>query len=215
MSRGLSIDILDALDAKQSDIVLLADLEFDSGNVRLWSGYGLVKFNGETYSGSGLLGTISSISDTEETKSTGMSLNLSGIPSEIISLALNTEDYKNRIATIYLGFLGDLITPNLLTIAGLQLFTIAGEELTTIDEEAGYVLSAFPIFKGIMDVMTIEDGADTANISISVENRLARLLKVNETRYTDQDQKSIYPDDRAFEYVAGLQGQETDWGKTT
>ena len=68
------------------------------------------------------------------------------------------------------------------------------------------------LFAGRMDQMVIDEQGDTSTIGLAVESNLIDLNKNRERRYTDQDQKSDYPSDLFFEYVAGLQHKRLTWG---
>jgi len=78
------------------------ELEFDSGTLRLWNGYGDLTFCGNTYTGGGTLIGISAIEEAAEIGAKGVSMTLTGISSSILSYAL-TENYKYRIVNIHLG----------------------------------------------------------------------------------------------------------------
>lgn len=75
------------------------------------------------------------------------------------------------------------------------------------------VYTFYQIFAGYVDQMNIIENADTASITLTVENALIKLERPVIRRYTDQDQKSRYPSDRGLEYVASLQGKPIYWGK--
>jgi len=93
------------------------------------------------------------------------------------------ENYQNRLATILFGTIENGVT------------------------------SAYTLFRGRMDVMTITEGADTATIEITAENRLIDLERPRNFRYTSEDQKATYPDDFGLDYVADLQDKEILWGR--
>lgn len=93
------------------------------------------------------------------------------------------ENYQNRAASILIG---------------------------TIDSG---VFSTYTLFKGRMDVMEIDEGAETASIRITAENNLIDLQRPRSTRYTSEDQKTYYPDDLGLDYVADLQDKVINWGK--
>jgi len=69
------------------------------------------------------------------------------------------------------------------------------------------------VFSGLMDVMTIEDSGDSSTISLTVESKLVRLEKASNWRYTDGSQKSRYPSDTFFSYLADLQDRDIVWGR--
>jgi hypothetical protein len=157
------------------------ELEFDSGTVRLWNGYGDLSYGGNTFLGSGNLLGISAIEEAAEIGAKGASMLLSGISSTILSYALN-ENYQYRIASIYVG---------------------------TID---GGTVSAYKVFSGRMDVMTINETGDTCTISITAESRLIDLERPRIRRWTSEDQKSLYAGDKGFDYVNSLQQANIKWG---
>jgi hypothetical protein len=61
--------------------------------------------------------------------------------------------------------------------------------------------------------MNIEENADTSVISVTAENVLIKLERPVVRRFTNEDQKSRFPDDRGLEYVAGLQDKDILWGR--
>jgi hypothetical protein len=64
-----------------------------------------------------------------------------------------------------------------------------------------------------MDTMGIEDSGDTANIGLTAESRLIDLERSRERRYTSEDQKIDYPNDKGLEFIADLQDKEIVWGR--
>ena len=71
------------------------------------------------------------------------------------------------------------------------------------------------VFSGTMDKMAIQDGGDTGTIDLTVESKWVRLDRANGRRYTSASQKSRYPNDTFFDYVAELQDKEIVWGRTS
>lgn len=69
------------------------------------------------------------------------------------------------------------------------------------------------IFSGEIDQMPIEEGADSATISITVENIMVRFERPVTLRLTKEDQQSRYPTDKGLNYVADLQDKEIFWGR--
>ena len=106
MSRDIASVIANVLGDEVIQPFFAIDLEFDSGTLRFWSGVGTKTINGEAYLGAGTLLGISDIDETAEIAAAGVTLTLSGIPAELLSLALN-EPYQNRRALIYFGILGE------------------------------------------------------------------------------------------------------------
>ena len=69
------------------------------------------------------------------------------------------------------------------------------------------------IFAGELDQMTILEEAETCTISVTAENVLIKLERPVVRRFTDQDQKSRYPNDKGLEFVASLQNKEIVWSR--
>lgn len=114
-------------DSASLEVFTAVELEFDSGTVRIWNGYGDLTFNGNTYTGGGNLVSISPIQEDAEISAKGASMSLSGISSTILSYALN-ENYKYRIANIHIGTLSNG------TIASYKVFS-GRMDVMTISEE--------------------------------------------------------------------------------
>ena len=61
--------------------------------------------------------------------------------------------------------------------------------------------------------MSIDDGGQTCTISVSAESRLIDLDRTRERRYTSEDQKIDFPNDKGLEFIADLQDKEIIWGR--
>lgn len=167
--------------------VLFVKVHFDSadgGTQFFWNGLGFLDWNGDTYTGTGLLGTITPIAETVAKKAVGAKLTLSGIPSGNISLALDT-NYQERLVEIYLGF---------------------------FDSIMALIADPFLLYSGRIDIMEISEGGETASISVNVENRLIDLERPKVRYYTDEDQKNEFSGDKGLEFVVPLNdGREIVW----
>lgn len=73
--------------------------------------------------------------------------------------------------------------------------------------------SVVEIFSGQMNTMTIEDSGDVSTISVMVDSKLVELERASNRRYTSESQKSRYPNDTFFDYVAKLQDRQIVWGR--
>lgn len=76
---------------------------------------------------------------------------------------------------------------------------------------SGGTHTAFTVFSGEMDQMTINYGPETVTISLDVESRLVDLERARVRRYTDADQQLRYNGDLAFEFVTRLQEESLQW----
>lgn len=187
MPRVLSPAMKAALQAGDVRPAIFVRGDFDSGVLALWTGYGQIDWNGDTYTGAGNLIGVESVEEQPRIQSTGARVTLSGIPAEALSLALQ-EPYQGRQVDVYLALFD----------ASMQL-----------------IVDPSLLFSGLADVMTLVDGGDTATISLSVESRLRDLQRARIRRYEDQDQKLDYPDDRGFEFVSVIQDVNIKWGASS
>jgi len=183
MSRDLTTAVQNQLAASELEPFFAIKLAFDSGDVRIWTGYTDITVASETYIGGGQLLSISPIEETVEIAARGVNLALNGINSSLVSVAL-TESYQGRAAQVYLGVIS-----------------------------SGSVVSdPYLVFDGRMDVMTIEDAGETATISLSAESRLIDLERARVRRFTDNDQQNQFSGDTSLRFVADLQNKEIAWG---
>lgn len=69
------------------------------------------------------------------------------------------------------------------------------------------------IFSGELDQMTISEESETCTIQVTAENIMVKLERAVVRRFTHEDQKTRYPDDLGFQYVAALQDKDFVWGR--
>ena len=144
----------------------------------------IIAIDGETYVGSADFLNLSEIIETSEVQANSVNVTLSGLDASLVSAALS-ESYQGRSLKIYFGFL---------------------------DNTGAIIDTPYIIFSGRMDVMTIEDAGATANIGVTAESRLIDLDRSRTRRYTSEDQKIDYPNDKGLEMVASLQDKQITWG---
>lgn len=185
-SRDLGTDLSTETKKPAFMPLFLAEFIFDSGPVRLWTGIGELVWGGETYLGSGTLLSISDIEEKQEAEANGVAFNLTGVPSWIVSLALQ-ENYQGR--------------PVRLWFTALEEFTRA------------LVGTPNLVFGGNMDVMEHTDTGETANITLTVENRMAILKQKRAFYLTPEDQKRRYAGDLGLDFVPSIIDKELIWGK--
>jgi len=81
------------------------ELLFDSGAVRLWTGYDDKTIGGDTYLGAGSLLSIPNVEEIADMSAKSAEITLSGVATELVSLALQ-EPYQGRNARILFGVEG-------------------------------------------------------------------------------------------------------------
>lgn len=191
MSRPLSTEMSDAVVADTVLPYLIVKIGTAAGDVNVWSGIGDLVFDSgggeETYIGVGDFGGISAPQETTELKASGLTLSLSGIPSNIIALALNSMR-QGEPGRIWMGLFDT--TTNL-----------------SID-------SPVEIFSGQTDIVEIDETGETSTVSVAVESRLIDLKRKRDRRYTSEDQQREHPSDLGFDLVPSLQEEEVLFGAT-
>ena len=206
MSRDLSTITIENIEANVVYPFFATELQFDSNIIRMWTGQGtLVLADGTQWIGLGQLLSISSVEETSEMAVKGASISLSGIPSELLSLALS-EPYQGRVAKIYFGTFqqGSILqeTANYILLEG-------GGRINLESMSKGFN----ELFSGYMDQMNIEEGGDTSTIQMNVENKLIDLERARVARYTSGYQKSVYPNDLGMDFIEDLQDKKIPWGR--
>lgn len=207
MSRDLTTDFVDELQQSVVYPFFAVDLNFQSGPLHFWTGYGDLSVGDINYFGVGNLVNISAVEETTEIEAKGAVVTLTGVPSSFLSLALD-EPYQGRECKIYFGlWLNDR------TITTQADDTITTENLFefTIESKTRYLAE---IFSGELDQMNISEEGNTSTISVTAENVLIKLERPVVRRFTNEDQKSRFPTDKGLEFVAGLQDKEIFWGRT-
>ena len=207
-TRDISQSTIDSLDDDVLYPFFAVELLFDGDQtLRLWTGYGTLVYRGQDWYGTGSFLQIDSVEETTEIAARGASITLSGIPQEVLSLALS-EPYQGRKANIYFGnFSKGLI---LLESSDYILF----EDGSKVSLEAGST-NLSQIFSGYMDQMNIEETADTCTVELTLENKLIDLERARVARFTSAYQKSLYPDDLGLDFVESLQDKEIVWGRNS
>jgi hypothetical protein len=206
MSRDLNTEFVDGLQQSVVYPFFAVDLNFESGPLYFWTGYGDLSINGVTYLGVGTLVNISAVEETTEIEAKGAVVTMTGIPSSFLSLAL-AEPYQGRECKIYFG-----LWLNNRTITTQANDTITTEDLFEFATETDtrYLTE---IFSGELDQMNISEEGNTSTIAVTSENVLIKLERPVVRRFTNEDQKSRFPSDRGLEFVAGLQDKEVFWGR--
>tara|TARA_R110002012_G_scaffold141503_2_gene299225 strand:+ start:913 stop:1542 length:630 start_codon:yes stop_codon:yes gene_type:complete len=208
MSRDITQSTIDNLNEDVVYPFYAIELLYDGDQtLRLWTGYGTLVYQGVSWYGSGALLQVDSIEETTEISAKGASVTLSGIPSEVLSLAL-TEPYQGREAKIYFG----TFSKGLLQQESEDYILL--EDGSRISLESG-TTNLSEIFVGYMDQMNIEETPDVCTIQLALENKLIDLERTRVARFTSAYQKSLYPNDLGLDFVESLQDKDIVWGRNS
>lgn len=190
------------------------ELNFPNDEVlRFWTGNGLL-YNTEQgleYLGTGNALNFSSVEETSELSVKGVELTLSGVPSPLIDLAIYA-DYQGGLCSIYFGMFqeGSILTESSAFQSEIYLLQEDGDRFLLETGSSSFT----EIFTGYMDQMNIKEEATTSTIILTAENRLIDLERPRPSRFTSGYQKTLFPNDRGFEYVESLQSQQLFWGRS-
>ena len=183
--RDVTAQVQEALRAERIMPFILYEGEFGDATIRLWTGIGTLTWDLQEWSGLGTLLSFSPIEESSEPRNTGFSVVLSGVPQENISLAIQ-EVQQGKRGTIWLGLM---------------------------DEEFQVIPDPMKIGVGRLDVPEINEDGETATIRVSYESDLVDLERPRGGRWTHEAQQSLFPGDKGFEHVAGLQNADIAWGR--
>lgn len=167
MSRTLTTDVGNALQDSHKKLCTFVEMEFSSGSVRVTNAPHNIAWNSYTWTGLGRLGAISPIEEAGQLQARSITLQLSGIPAAMISIAMG-EHYQGREVNLWLGAF------NLTTGA----------------------LLADPVgpITYLIDTMTIALG-ETATIELTAHSRLSDWDRPRLKHFNDADQQTDYDGD--------------------
>ena len=191
MARDITSDFNTAIKDTVVQPIFAIELEFSDGTLRFWTGYGDITMtaggSSKVFTGTGDLLNISPIGESSTLQMQGITVALTGIKSSLISTAL-TAQYTNRNGTLYMGLL---------------------------NSSGAVIADVYTLFKGKMDVLNINEGAETSTITLKIESRLVSFELPLNRMYTLEDQQVDYSTDLGFEFISNLQDKEIIWGKKT
>ncbi len=184
MARGISAAAKLAAREKVVFPAAFVEVDFDSGPWRTWTGNGPITVAGQLYTGTGSLLSLDLPAETADMTANPLRASITAVPSELVSLALS-EPYQGRVVTIRQGF-----------------FTLAGQLVAEPDVWT----------RARLDVMEIEEGADSASLQLTAETKLRDLRRTIGLLYTPEDQETLFPGDKFFEFVPTIPDAQTYWG---
>lgn len=183
--QGLDSSIINRLGADEQAIFLAVKAEFDTDDIRVWTGIDDLTINSETYTGTGTLLSIGNVEENLELSSSSLNVSLSAMDNTVLTYALS-ENYQNRNISLFLGYV-----------------------MGGTNEVAGTIT----LFKGRMTNLIISDTPDGSTVSVQAESRLVDLDRPSNFRYTKESQNFLHSGDTGFNRVSSLQDKEIVWGK--
>jgi len=177
------------------------EAEFRTVTLRLWSGNGVLQWDGKSWYGpgtapvsvpGGITGSavveIERVTETVGVEATGLKIHVSQFPSALLRYCVD-ELRIGKQCNLWLGFLD---------LAGTTL----------VDDPV-------PWFGGWMDAAEVDQDPEKARITITVENELRRLQIPVLRLVTVEDQHIEFASDNLFKYVPALKNWKGTWGAKT
>jgi hypothetical protein len=165
-------------------LAVLCEMDFRSAPLFVWTGPYTLTWQGNDFLGTGTLANVSKIAEMSDGSAQGISLSMSNVPASILAAALD-ENYQGQAVKLWLA---------------------------CFDANWSLLDDPYMIFKGLMDVMTVQDGNPTGAVSITAESRMIELNRPRIRRYTANDQAIDFPNDQGFDFVDGIQLVQVYWG---
>jgi len=184
--RNITSAMVTALCSGQLRPAFFVQGQFTSGTVYVWTGQGSITWGGHTWIGLGGLGSISTIEEAGSVAAKGITLTLSALDPAWLTHVLG-EVQQGLPVLVFLGL---------------------------FDTSNALIPDPVCSFSGRMDEPVITVAGETATLAINCESRLVDMDTPYNRRYTDEDQKIDYPNDRGFEFVSGIQEITLYWGRT-
>jgi len=154
----------------------------------LWTGQKDISVQGNTYRGEGALLSFDGVNETSDLGATGITLGMAFSSNNI------TADIMQKVVSD--DYQGNSITVSL-----------------TFDQgQTGYSTPVV-LFDGFIDVMSVEDDGNVADIRLTAESHLIRLGRKNNRRYTNRDQQFYFSGDDGLLHSSGVQEKQVIWGR--
>lgn len=153
----------------------------------IWTGQRDIAFQGITYRGEGALLSFDGVDETSDLGATGITLGMAFSSNNI------TADIMQKVVSD--DYQGNSITVSL-----------------TFGQGQGYSTPVV-LFDGFIDVMSVEDDGNVADIRLTAESHLIRLGRKNNRRYTNRDQQFYFSGDDGLLHSSGVQEKQVIWGR--
>jgi|TARA_A200000159_G_C7146435_1_gene265330 hypothetical protein len=184
MARDLDTNFKNEITSTVVRPAMMVQFKFESGDLNMWTGYGDLLWNDITFTGAGTFLGVSPIEESQDLRATTVTFTLSGITSSIISSALNS-NYQGRDVTMWFA---------------------------VVNDSGALIGTPYELFSGRMDIISFSDDAEVADFAIKCESNAIDIRKAKERRYTPEDQKIDYPDDKGLEFIPKIQDIDVVWG---
>ncbi len=178
MTRNISQEASDHIEAETIPFAVLLELEFDSGPVNLWWGIGDIVWDGKTWIGTGEIGSLSGVTEATDLSDTVIRATLSHLDNSLMPDFVDELTNQNPVGRGFSTY--------------LAFFNPDNSIKDTV------LLSA-----GLIDAVHLTNG-ETGAISLDLVSEAGQMARVRFFRMDDQHQQKIFPGDKGFQFVTGL-----------
>ena len=182
MTRSLSAGLIAELATNKLNPVELVYLGIGTGTYYT-DHYKDLSYDGNTYTASSLFLGSSEVQENADVAVNTLSLKFSGADTTIISLLLNN-NYMNKTATVYRGFL---------------------------DDSQALIDDPLLLFDGRISSFTLEENETTSSVNVIIASHWADFEKISGRRTAENSQKIYFPNDKGMEF-ASKTAQKIKWG---
>jgi len=144
-----------------------------------------ITWDSKTWVGNGYLKGLPTVSETQTVSAAGITIELAGEPSVIISTILNNANH-GETGKLYFGFL---------------------------NSSGAVIADPHLLFDGTLSTAELRDSINKASIYLTYESSLINVLNNNEFRYNTKTQNLNYPTDVGFAFMESLANWSGYWGK--
>lgn len=163
-------------------LALLAEIEHPSGTAFFWTGVGKLVWNGNTFTGSGQLGTVTPISHTSDLTIQDIQFTMVGVDPTIVA-ELN-DNVRNLSGQVWLACI----------------------------EQGQVVRDPYQIVDADLDYQSFNAGDDgTVSLSITAHTGFYTLARALNETWTTEQQKVDFPGDSGLDLISALQNQDLSW----
>jgi hypothetical protein len=167
--------------------VLFLKLEFDGGDINIHSDLGDLTWGGDTYTGVGRLGSVSTADEVSDLSLTTIKLTLSGLPNDLTSILFN-QQYQGRTATLFIGYLNPAFP-------------------VLVDDP-------MILYRGLIDTANFATDKNFS-ITLSIGSRFSAWSSPNIRRYNNADQQGRFPADKGLQFIEQTTNKTIIWGGAT
>lgn len=174
--------VAQAMMSDHIDMILAAEINFDSGVTRVHTGTGMIQLGQNYFTGVGSLGEVGDVKEQNQTSPTQLSLTMGGLDHNMIATVLN-ENCVGKKVTLYIGVL----------------------------DTSWNVVDYDVLFRGTLRNTALLAGK-TGAVNLTVSNIFEDWGLGKSWRFTDESQRQLNDGDRIFRYVSQMADRSIYWG---